>query len=140
VTDEWRERARKEIEGIKPYWNEQYGWDPHLEDGLDAIDLFVRFSEAQPSGATPRTYLLRLRYQSDFETAGRREAFVNPDKRTEEAPGFWPSSGGGVFRSNESQICLEGTFGFHSHLHRERDGRVANLNRLLMEIQKILNS
>jgi hypothetical protein len=35
---------------------------------------------------------------------------------------------------------LEGTWGFHSHHHRDRDGRQAQLNKLLMEIQKCLNS
>lgn len=137
MAEEWRGRARREIDGIRPYWRERYGWDPQVTEQEDAIDLFVRFSQRQPAGTAPREYMLRLRYQSDFETAGRREAFVNPEKPLDVGPGFWPA--GGPFRPNESLICLEGTYGFHSNLHRDRDGRLAQLNRLLMEIQKLLN-
>lgn len=133
----WREDALAEIDSIKCRWADRYGWQPHSveEEDTDYIDLYVRFS----SKKQPGPFLLCLRYQEDFRTAGRREAFVDPDDKTTEGPSSWPA--GSAFKSGNSPpaICLEGTWGFHSALHRDRDGRRANLNRLLMEIQRCLD-
>jgi hypothetical protein len=131
---DWRQRACQEIQGIRPYWSEKYGWAPRSEEHEARIDLYVHFVKK------PGTkYLLRLRYEPDFETAGRREAFLSPDDGKREGREFWPE--GSAFKTGENPpaICLEGTHGFHSRLHRDRDGRVANLNKLLLEIQKCLN-
>lgn len=142
---DWHDEALAEIRGIKPRWVEKYGWAPALEaagDDADHIDLFVRFRRREPglpADAAPKTYLLRLRYQADFKTAGRREHFVDPADRTKAGREYWPTGTGGFQRDrNPPTICLEGTYGFHSDLHRDRDGRRANLNRLLMEIQRCL--
>lgn len=136
---DWREKAQAEIRGIKATWATKYGWAPEVQEqeGSDGIDLHVRFV-AKKSG---RQFALRLRYQSDFETAGRREAFVDPENVECEGSQFWPTGVSGFNSTNSPQtICLEGTWGFHSHHHRDRDGRRANLNKLLMEIQKCLNA
>jgi hypothetical protein len=139
----WREKALAEIEGIKATWGERYGWDPQWRDTEGTIDLFVRFARANAeesaTDASERV-VLRLRYEPDFETAGRRESFVNPRDWDEEGLQFWPRGISAIKPENAPPaICLEGTWGFHSALHRDRDGRRASLNRLLMEIQRCLN-
>lgn len=137
MENDWRSRARAEIGGIKPFWSSKYGWSPVTEESDGAVDLFVTFHRAREPG---KRYVLRLRYEEDFETAGRREEFVNPDDRTQAGKAYWPVGVQG-FQTGRTPlaICLEGTFGFHSGLHKERDGRLAVLNRLLMEVQKCLD-
>lgn len=136
----WRDKARLEISSIKPTWAERFGWAPLLREKECAVDLYVRLCRHAASEGPARAYVLRLRYESDYETAGRGEAFVNPEKWEEEGPQYWPV---GVRGFNPSRtppaICLEGTRGFHSDLHRERDGRRANLNRLLLELQRCID-
>jgi hypothetical protein len=140
MAEEWRQKALAEIKTIKPAWAAKYGWDPEVREDDGCIDLVVRLTRRAASTRPPSRFVLRLRYQSDFETAGRREAFVNPENLAEEGPQFWPSGVRGFNPTNSpATICLEGTWGFHSFHHRERDGRRANLNRLLLEIQKCLN-
>jgi hypothetical protein len=144
--EDWRQKALTEVGGIKPFWVSKYGWNPVAEECANGIDLYVTFtkrrgseggSEEKPAGR----FVLRLHYESDYETAGRRESFVNPENRAEEGPQFWPSGVQGINPGEQPRtICLEGTWGFHSHHHRDRDGRRAQLNKLLMEIQKCLNS
>lgn len=139
---DWRDTARQEIRSIKPFWAEKYGWAPTSVEHEDHIDLFVRFAYPRrpPQGQTSRDVVLRLRYQSDYETAGRRETFVNPKNLDEECLELWPTGIRGINPDQKPpNICLEGTWGFHSHHHRDRDGRVARLNRLLMELEQCLN-
>lgn len=137
----WQEKALQEIRSIKPFWAEKYGWAPSWTELDEHLDLFVHYAYPRrlDEGQTRRDLVLRLRYQSDYETAGRREAFVNPEN-LEEGLQFWPTGIRGV-NPNQTppNICLEGTWGFHSHHHRDRDGRVARLNRLLLELEKCLN-
>lgn len=136
---DWREEARAEIRGIKAIWATKYGWAPEVKDqeNDDHLDLYVRLTARK----SERVFVLRLRYQSDFETAGRREAFLDPENIEREGSQFWPTGVSGFNPTNNPPtICLEGTWGFHSHHHRDRDGRRANLNRLLMDIQKCLNA
>jgi hypothetical protein len=142
----WREEALAEIGSIKRRWADKHGWAPEVDAGGgdgNCIDLYVRFRRREPgeaADAPPRIYLLRLRYQEDFRTAGRREQFVDPGDRNREGTPYWPAGANGFQPSRTPPaICLEGTYGFHSDLHRERDGRKANLNRLLVEIQKCLS-
>jgi hypothetical protein len=131
----WKDKAREEIAGIKQVWSNRYAWcpvvaeaDPNSDEGV--MDLYVRFVRKD------REYVVRLRYEKDFETAGRRETFVDAKDVRLEGPGYWPTDMDAVKHSNNPPaICLEGTWGFHSVLHRERDGRLATLNRLLMELQ-----
>src|SRR5438093_12374373 len=94
----WRDEALAEIRQIKPRWAENYGWSPTIEagdDDADHIDLFVRLCRRwpgqQPADEPPKWYVLRLRYQADFNTAGRREQFVDPDNWTKEGPADWPT-------------------------------------------------
>ncbi len=145
MADGWRAEALEEIRSIKPRWVEKYGWSPQIdtdEEHADYIDLYVRFRRREPgqaADAAPKTYVLRLRYLADFKTAGRREQFVDPEDWTKEGSAYWPTGVTGYNPgSSPPTICLEGTYGFHSQLHRERDGRRANLNKLLLEIQKCL--
>jgi hypothetical protein len=143
---DWRAEALEEIRSIKPRWIEKYGWSPDINaqgELENEIDLYVRFQRLeadQPTDAPPRSYLLRLRYLADFKAAGRREQFVDPEDRTREGAEYWPTNINGFNPgANPPTICLEGTYGFHSQLHRERAGERANLNRLLLEIQKCLS-
>lgn len=137
--DSWREAALAELAGIKPQWSSRYGWRPKVVEADNHIDLFVWLSRPCED-AEKEHFVLRLRYQADFETAGRRESFLNPEDLPTEGRQFWPK-GLPAFKEshNPPAICLEGTFGFHSVLHRDRDGRRARLNKLLMEIQKCLS-
>lgn len=130
------DRARAEVRGIKRFWADKYGWAHLAEEGDDYLHLFITFRRVKEPD---RTYVLRLRYEKDFETAGRRETFVDPGDRGRDGKDFWPS--GQAFKVDQSPpaICLEGTYGFHSQLHKDRDGRAANLNRLLMEIQQCMD-
>lgn len=136
MSDGWKAEALEEIECLKPRWVARFGWAPSVRNEEEHIDLFVRVMRRRCS---EDVFLLRLRYEPDYKTAGRREAFVNPDNLEEEGLEFWPDGVRGFKRHEGKQkppmICLEGTWGFHSNLHRDRDGRTASLNRLLMEVQ-----
>jgi len=139
---EWRDKALAEIESIKPFWAKKYGWNPSSIEREDCIDLYIHFERRTgvAAGETGPKFVLRLRYKTDYETAGRIETFVNPENFDEEGVGFWPVGVHGVNpNQNPQTICLEGTWGFHSHHHRERDGRAARINRLLMELQRCIN-
>lgn len=137
MDSEWRERARVEIGTMKEFWTRKYEWCPAVEEGDDYVTLFLTLRRKKDPD---HTYVLRLRYEKDFETAGRREAFVDPGNWDRQGSEFWPTDVRG-FQPNRNppSICLEGTYGFHSDLHTDRDGRIANLNRLLLEIQLCMN-
>lgn len=140
VSDPWKDSALAEISTIKSRWSERFGWAPAVRREADRIDLFVRFSRRRNAD---EQYVLRLRYPHDFRTAGRREAFVDPDDYDGEGLEFWPRGVRSLKlhegNSKPPMICLEGTWGFHSHLHRDRDGRRAKLNQLLMELQACMD-
>lgn len=137
---DWREAALGEIRAIKPLWAQRYGWTPRTEADNGRIDLFVHLTKKAPDARGRSKFLLRLRYEPDYQTAGRREEFLDPEDPAQAGTAFWPS-GIGAFKpeNNPPAICLEGTWGFHSNLHKDRDGRRANLNKLLMEIERCLN-
>jgi len=151
MPEEWCENALAEIRSIRPHWAAKYEWSPEAKERNCWIDLYIHFTQrSKKAGGSsektgdspekPKRFVLRLRYKSDFETAGRLEAFVNPDNLEEEGSQYWPSGVTGFNSTNSPPtICLEGTWGFHSFHHKDRDGRRANLNKLLMEIQKCLN-
>lgn len=131
---EWKKQALAEIEGIKSFWSRKYGWAPVTNEGDDHVDLFITFRRAKEPD---RRFVLKLRYEKDFKTAGRREDFVDPEDLSQAGEERWPQGVRG-FKSNRKRpaICLEGTYGFHSDLHQDRDGRLASLNKLLLEIQQ----
>lgn len=137
MSHEWRDSAITEARSVKKLWAIRYEWDPIVIENDDWIDLFIQF---RIKGNPERIHILRLRYEMDFETAGRREAFVNPENHEEAHLQYWPT-GVGVIKNthNPPAICLWGTWGFHSVLHKDEDGRKANLNILLIEIQQCLN-
>ncbi len=139
---DWRQKALQEVQSIKPFWATKYGWNPSVREETEQIHLNVRFTRRGQPDQSPgrREFVLRLTYTADYETAGRKEAFVNPENLDEEGVAFWPEGVKGVNPTqNPATICLEGTWGFHSHHHRDRDGRVARLNRLLLELEQCLN-
>lgn len=134
----WRGAALAEIRGIKTQWADRYGWCPHLRRGKDHLDLLVTFTRRRPEPS--QAFVLRLRYGSDFKIAGRREEFVDPKDPSKGGPEYWPKNMRGVAMRDRPYLCLEGTWGFHCVLHPERPAQRASLNRLLMEIEKCLNS
>lgn len=138
MAEDWRKAARSEVAAIKERWADKYGWAPAVEETDGRLDLYVTLRREQ---APDREYMLRLRYEADFQTAGRREQFVDPQNRADAGKPYWPQGVRG-FKPNRNPpaICLEGTFGFHSDLHRDRDGRRANINKLLLEVQQCMNA
>ena len=144
AADGWRERAVAEIDSIKPRWAKRYGWQPRTvisepdENGdVPHVDLLVSFTGTRTG---EKRFLLRLRYGPEYETEGRREAFVNPENAEEESIQFWPQSVDAIKATHSPPVvCLEGTWGFHRVLHKERDARVAKINKLLQEIQRCLD-
>ena len=137
----WRDKALAEIAGIKPHRVLRYGWQPRVVETDGYVDLFIRFTRRTPKPDDHGSvFLLRLRYMPDYETAGRQEAFCNPNESAEEGEKFWPKGMRGVTSANgRPGLCLVGTWACHSVHHRDRDGRAASLNRLLWEIQRCLN-
>jgi hypothetical protein len=138
----WRERALAEIGELKPRFVDRYGWQPQMTEHDDSIDLYVRLRGAR----TPETaYVLRLHYQADWQVAGRREAFVDPDHNDVVSSEFWPPEGDGLNPNYQHQnvltpvICLRGTWGFHSVLHTDQPMNGSPLLQLLLELQSILN-
>lgn len=134
----WREAALAELASIKPQWSSRYGWSPIVVEADEHIDLLVHFSSDGESTGQKK-FVLRLRYRADYETAGRLESFLDPNGLNASGREFWPE--GEAFKADHHPpaVCLEGTYGFHSVLHRDRDGRRAQLNKLLMEIQRCLS-
>ncbi|TMB66553.1 MAG: hypothetical protein E6J43_10320 [Chloroflexi bacterium] len=141
MESDWRSDALKEIGALKRPWIEKYAWSPCVDTANpNHIDLYIRLSRPDAGDRPRKVFVLRLRYEPDFRTAGRREQFVNAEDWTKEGVEYWPTGVGGILPDrNPPVICLEGTCGFHSDLHRDRDGRRANLNKLLLEIQRCLS-
>ena len=142
---DWREAARAEATALKPYYVKKYGWNPVVvENNHKALDLFVDLRGRRFPG---KAYVLRLRYQPDWQQAGRRESFVDPESRDRAASEFWPPEGSPLnpnYMHNgvlTPVICLRGVFGFHSVLHTERpmDSDDASLLRFLVELQKSMH-
>jgi hypothetical protein len=145
VKQNWREEAIAEIESLKPYWVRKHGWDPSVLQDDDAIDLFVRLKGRRLGS---KAYQLRLRYQEDWQTAGRREAFVDPDDRIREGVEFWPPTGiRGInpeYRPPTGGpiipcICLRGVWGYHSLLHANESAEGTSLLGFLLELQQVVD-
>jgi hypothetical protein len=141
----WREAARAEATSLKPYHVKKNGWNPVVAENNDeVIDLFVDLRGRRFPGMA---YVLRLRYQPDWQQAGRRESFVDPENRDHAASEFWPPAGSPlnpIYMHNgvlTPAICLRGVFGFHSVLHPERpmDSDDTTLLRFLVELQKVMD-
>ena len=134
---DWRNVAKAEIDGLKPYFVEKHHWRPRIVESEDTIDLFVTLaSRRHPE----RVYGLRLRYQDDWRTAGRRETFVNPDHPVRDGIQHWPEGISGVNPNNKPPcICIRGMWGYHSVLHRDRPMGDSTLLHLLLELQTMLD-
>jgi hypothetical protein len=135
----WREEALEEITNLKPYWVDKHDWRPDQVVSDEVLDLFVRMRSGLLGG---REFLLRLRYLSDWQTAGRRETFVNPAERTQEGTGFWPphDSVRGVLPQHQPPaICLKGVWGYHSVLHPAERPDGTTLLGFLLELQGVLD-
>ena len=139
----WREDARAEIDGLKPYFVSKYGWAPCLiePEGEDLLDLIVTFRSKRLGG---RVFALRLRYQPDWQVAGRRETFVDPEDPCRDGLEHWPPARDAGVRGvnpehNPPCICLRGVWGYHSVLHPDRAMGDSTLLGLLLELQVVLD-
>lgn len=149
-SEPWREAARSEISALKPYYVEKNGWHLEVDDRDNALDLFVSMTGKHLHG---RRYELRLRYLPDWQVAGRREAFVDPDARENSGPRYWPAKGDPPiliqdaplnpnYQHNGSLtpvICLRGVWGYHSVLHADQSAEGHPLLRFLVELQEVLD-
>lgn len=142
---DWRDEALDEIEALKSYWIGKHGWDPLVVEGDDAVDLFIHLRGSRLGG---ETYLLRLHYQSDWQTAGRREAFVDPRQPSQAGLEFWPPEGiRGVNPKHRPDpagpivpcICLRGVWGYHSLLHANENPEGTSLLTFLLELQEVID-
>ena len=84
--DEWRELVHSEINSIKQYFIQKYGWVLQTKEGNDFVHLFVRMHHA---GDVNKVKVLRLTYGSKFPNERPREDFVNPDDYQEAGLAFW---------------------------------------------------
>jgi hypothetical protein len=132
---EWQKAALAEIASLKPRFIENHGWQLKVVEGAGRVTLYVRLRHKNDP---ERVRMLRLAYGPGFPGERPREGFVNPNDLEQEGPEYWIHDGNGAFRldHNPAVICLEGTWGFHHVLHRDRDPRHASLNKLLLEIQQ----
>lgn len=130
----WKEKALQEIAMIKPRFVQRCGWQLETVIEEDRVILYVRLQHRHHPA---RVRVLRLTYGPSFPDERPREAFVDPENPDQEGIEFWIDDGERAFKQNHNPpvICLEGTWGFHHRLHKDRDPSQANINRLLLEIQ-----
>lgn len=136
---DWHAEALEEIGNLKPYWVDKYDWRPEHEITEEAIDLFVRMRSRRLDG---REFLVRLRYLADWQSAGRRETFLNPEDRSQDGTTFWPPSGAVRAINPQNQppaICLKGVWGYHSVLHAGERMDGATLLDFLIALQRVFN-
>jgi hypothetical protein len=104
----------------------------------EGLDLFVRLRRGSTDG---ETFILRLRYCTDWKVAGRRESFVNPDNFAKAGREWWPREVSGINPDHNPTpaICLPGCWGFHSVLHTDRrDVTEHTLNEILRNLQTMM--
>jgi hypothetical protein len=135
---EWQRTALAEIASVKPRFIEKHGWQLRVVEDTDRVTLYVRLRHKHHR---ERVRMLRLVYGPGFPGERPREGFVNPEDPDQEGLEFWIDDGEGAFKlkHNPPVICLEGTWGFHHELHRDRDPRRSSLNKLLLETQQCLD-
>lgn len=136
---EWCEQARLEIASVKPHFIRRHKWQLTTREEQDKIILFVRL---QHKYHTDRIRVLKLTYGPGFPRERPRESFVDPNDYDSEGLEYWIDDNNRAFKSNHNPpvICLEGTWGFHQVLHKERDPFRASLNKLLLEVQQCFNN
>ena len=141
---DWLDEAVQEINGLKGHWVTKHGWDPRWVQETDAIVLYVDMTSKRLDG---REFLLRLRYEPDWQEVGRREAFVDLSPPHDASAEFWPPKDKvrGVLPDHNrngrviSCICLRGVWGYHSVLHPNEGMEGASLLGFLLELQKVMN-
>jgi hypothetical protein len=143
---DWRQTALAEANAVKAAFAERHGWAPVVDVGEEAVDLFVRLHGKHLG---EKTYLLRLRYLPDWQLAGRRESFVDPDDRSREGREFWPPAAAvrGVNPDYQPDpgapvmpcVCLRGVYGYHSVLHTNERPDNTTLLRFLLELQGVID-
>jgi hypothetical protein len=130
----WQDDALSEIEGLSVRLIERYGWAPSASREVKFIDLYCSMRR----GSEDR-HVLRVRYQADWQTVGRREQFVNPEDYSVSGTAWWPVGVDAIkSQNNPPAICMLGFWGFHSVLH-SADGR-SPLERSLTEILRDLQT
>ena len=136
---EWREQALAEIASVKPQFTRRHEWQLETRLEQDKIILFVRMRHNRH---TDRIRVLKLTYGPGFPRERPRESFVDPSAYNNEGLEHWIDDNNHAFKPNHNPpvICLEGTWGFHQVLHKERDPFRASLNKLLLEVQQCFNN
>lgn len=138
ISDRWKERAIDEIASVKLQFIKRHEWQLQTIVDKSQVVLYVRLRhKSHPE----RIRIFRLVYGPGFPQERPREGFVDPENWDREGTEFWIDDGEQAFKRthNPPVICLEGTWGFHQVLHRERDPLRANLNKLLLEVQACFN-
>jgi hypothetical protein len=142
----WHEDALADAGTVKQHFDAKYGWRPLVTHTADAVDVVVHLHGGRLG---QRHYALRLRYLPDWQVAGRREAFVDPDDHSRDGPEHWPPDGmirgvNPVYRAQPNGalcpcVCLRGVYGYHSILHpNERPDGIPLLN-FLLELQAVID-
>jgi hypothetical protein len=143
---DWRGAALVDINGLKRHWVEKHRWRPETAVADEVVDVFVHLCGKRLEG---REYVLRLRYQPDWQTAGRREAFVDPTNHGRDGLEFWPPENTirGINPNHRPQplgsvvpcICLRGAWGYHSVLHSNERPDGTTLLGFLLELQGVID-
>lgn len=137
--ESWREQALAEITSLKPRFVERHEWQLTTRQQQDSVVLFVRMRHKHH---VERVHVLKLTYGPGFPRKRPRESFVDPDNYDCEGLKFWINDHDHAFKRNHNPpaICLEGTWGFHSVLHKDRDPLRSSLNKLLLEVQQCFDN
>lgn len=135
----WRESALNEIASVKPRFIERNEWDLTIRQEQNTVTLLVKMRHKRHKD---RVRVLKLTYGPGFPRERPRESFVDPSNYDNEGLEFWIDDRDHAFKRNHNPpaICLEGTWGFHSVLHKDRDPLRASLNKLLLEVQQCFDN
>lgn len=131
----WRKQALAEIASVKPRFIKKHEWQLTTDQEPDKVVLFIRMRH---KNHPERVHVLKLTYGAGFPNERPRESFVDPNNYDNEGLEFWIDDGNHAFKRthNPPSICLEGTYGFHHVLHKDRNPLVASLNKFLLEAQQ----
>jgi hypothetical protein len=135
----WGEQALAEIASVKPRFIQKHEWQLTTREEQDKVILLVRMRHKRHP---ERIHVLKLLYGPGFPRERPRESFVDPNNYENEGLQFWIDDGNNAFKRNHNPavICLEGTWGFHHVLHKERNPLVASLNKFLLEAQQCFDN
>jgi hypothetical protein len=137
---DWRQAALEEIDRLKLRWIDRYRWAPSVAQSDETVDLFVSIGGRKTGSSR---YVLRLRYQQDWQVAGRREDFVDPGDFSRGGRQFWPTEsirGVNPQHNPVPAICLRGVYGFHSVLHTNERPEGTTLQSFLLQLQQVFDT